>query len=644
MIFNRSARLFLTHTLLLLSGGLVGLGLAIFLSTLPWDFSADLERARQLGVVSETILGNYPKRLDLLSFVLVMVMTVCGALIFWMPWGLKRRELLCDSLFENDSDKWILESRNLRPLVYAMAVVGLISIYFNINNFYDSYWMESVGAWSFLGEEGEFLEWTNRIMSGDVQGKDFFCLYGPLMVYPLAWLQKLAGPVVSLGRWYTFALNLCSYILLAYLLNRILKTSVVGLLSLLLMTAIYPYNIYSPNISPLRVLLGLAPLLFLIRCNSGGSLFWYLATGMTVGGAFLYSQEIGVCALVASSVYLGFRVCLERSAGEAVRPMLAFVAGFISMVTPFLIYFGLNGALVPFLEDLFSYPRLVMLGYGGVAFPGILHALQSPLSPMVFDNYWIISVYIVILVLLLTRILMCKVDLKTMIILYIVVFGIVLFRSALGRASVEKAHFVAIPAFMLLFCYLDQGVEMVQKRSNLLAGTLMAGFTFSVSFFVVINMSLPRHHLQMFKNQVMNPHRYDYNPVGTEIAGLKRNDVRHPTGTAMEIQLIADFFSKHEAGEYVYFFPNEPAYYFLFDKKNPTRYPMSYLAVTSGMRLESVLDIEKHKPRYVVYSKTTWRPDNIMVDVQVPEIFDYIKSRYKVLQDSGEVVFLIRGQ
>jgi len=146
----------------------------------------------------------------------------------------------------------------------------------------------------------------------------------------------------------------------------------------------------------------------------------------------------------------------------------------------------------------------------------------------------------------------------------------------------------------------------------------------------------------MFRNQVLKPHRYEYNPAGTEIAGLKRNDVRHPAGTAMEIQLIADFFSKHETGEYVYFFPNEPAYYYLFDKKNPTRYPMSYLAVTTGMRLEAVMDIEKHKPRYVVYSKTTWRPDNIMVDVQVPEIFNYIKSRYRVLQDNGGVVFLIR--
>jgi len=125
---------------------------------------------------------------------------------------------------------------------------------------------------------------------------------------------------------------------------------------------------------------------------------------------------------------------------------------------------------------------------------------------------------------------------------------------------------------------------------------------------------------------------------------VERDDVRHPPDAAREIQLIADFFSRHESGKYVYFFPNEPAYYFLFDKFNPTRYPMSSLMVTLAMRREAVADLERRKPEFVVYSTETWRPDDIPERIQAPEVYEYLELNYDVMEDHGAVVFLRRKQ
>ena len=97
-----------------------------------------------------------------------------------------------------------------------------------------------------------------------------------------------------------------------------------------------------------------------------------------------------------------------------------------------------------------------------------------------------------------------------------------------------------------------------------------------------------------------------------------------------------------KSGEYVYFFPNEAAYYFLLDRNNPTRYAMSYFAITSSQRRELVSELEINKPTYVVYSRQTWRIDDIQAKVQVPEVISYLNDKYKITRNLGNVVIAKR--
>ena len=93
---------------------------------------------------------------------------------------------------------------------------------------------------------------------------------------------------------------------------------------------------------------------------------------------------------------------------------------------------------------------------------------------------------------------------------------------------------------------------------------------------------------------------------------------------------INTFLQAHtRAGDYVYFFPNEAAYYFLFNRNNPTRYPLAYQAITYEQRREVVAELAAKRPEYVVFSRSTWRVDNIPETVQVPEIIDYIGKNAK---------------
>jgi hypothetical protein len=106
---------------------------------------------------------------------------------------------------------------------------------------------------------------------------------------------------------------------------------------------------------------------------------------------------------------------------------------------------------------------------------------------------------------------------------------------------------------------------------------------------------------------------------------------------------IRSFLARNTApGEYVYFYPNEAAYYFLFDRKNPTRFAFSYQAVTAEQRREIIRDLEAKKPRFVIYSRRVWLIDNIQPSVQVPELSSYLADHYLPYEDMDEILVMKR--
>lgn len=137
----------------------------------------------------------------------------------------------------------------------------------------------------------------------------------------------------------------------------------------------------------------------------------------------------------------------------------------------------------------------------------------------------------------------------------------------------------------------------------------------------------------------MNPEKkWSLRKTGVEIPELQKGGIFFESQAALSIIKIKEFLDVNTGrGDYVYFFPNEAAYYFLFDRTNPTRYAISYVAATREQREEIVMDLEKNRPEYLIYSKKTWRIDNISETVQVPEVVEYLNKRYKPVMDLEDV-------
>ena len=613
----------------LLFGVLAGLVVAYFFLLIPFDFSKEIIDAKKLGIMSLTILDNYPKSRDILNYFAILFFPLFFSLGGWFLWASGDRKKALQDMFLSD-DK-VLRKGKSWIFCLIMVVLFYLIIYFSLSRIFQPNW-----GWPFLAEEGEILAWAHSILSGGVYGKDFFCLYGPMLIYPLAWMMKIFGATIPVERVYTFLLNISAYTIICAFLYKTLRFKTIFILSFFIYFVIFaPFGYLSPNTSLLRVSLGLLPLLVAYIYMENGNKYLLTLTGLVVGQSFLFSQEVGLCALFSLTCVFSIKGFIRREWKIFRRDVVnIYLACFISTL-PFLIYFFTKDSLGFFFESLYGYPKLVILGFGGLPFPDLEKFLKNPFAASHFIFYFTIFTYIFSAIFIVTSISLKKNDNKTFLKISLLVFGALLFRVALGRSDMDKAFFVSPPAFLLLFLTLDASIASAlksesgafKKANYLLISLLVALF---VIMFVKVDVN--KRHLKEVRyelNKFEKKWKVD-KTMGEKIPELERSDIYFESPDKIIVKKIHEFLASNtEPDDYVYFFPNEAVYYFLFNRRNPTRYAMSYLAVTREQRLELVADLEKNKPVYVIYTINTWRPDNILENVQVPEIYSYILKKYQ---------------
>jgi len=641
-------KLYIQHTLILAIGALCGLFCAFLFTGIRFDFSAEITRARVFGIVSSTILNGYPKSRDLLTYLSVLGFPILFALISWLAWSRTRRDGLRTLLHSTDVQT---AERSQQKWLYLLLViaVGLV-LSFDINMFYGISFNNYAKAWPFLGEEGVMLEWAQRALNGEVYGRDYFCAYGPMQIYPLAWVLALFGKSVVTARVYTYVLNLAGYAIVTFLLYKTVRNRIVFSLSTL--TYFFIFNTlseFSPNTTILRFILGIFPLLLLhlYRCHKRPAVL--ALAGGVAAQSVLFSQEAGLCSVATVAAIFLVQLYLDRDLSRTVREGAIFLAGFVLSISPMLLYLGYKGALGPFFESIYGYPKLMTLGLLCFPFPAFRDFIAHPLTGGAFFPYSVIFIYVFSSLALLPPLLLGKANKETLFELSLTIFGILLFRVALGRSDETHVQMASHPAFLLCFLFLDGSLRKILSNRPRYerTGSAIMVFMLLLSLFVIFFTSpILNRTVLIGVGGLINAHqKLNLHRSGIAIPEIERTGVFVDPVTARSMKQIHAFLStRTKPGDYVYFFPNEAIYYFLFDRKNPTRYAMAYYAITFQQRIELIADLERKKPRYVIMSPNTWRIDDIPESVQVPEVVSYIRERYKPVQHSADVVFLERVQ
>src|SRR5579864_1317476 len=406
---------------------LVGAGLAwIIIHFLPAP-TGDVDLARSLGILSETIVAGHSKAADSRAYAIGMTAGVICSLGIWTFWAVRAGRIASPVPLP------IVKAAGMTGVELALATLIAFGLFGRIWNGRAA----TVTAWSALSEEGEMLAWVNTVLRGGALSRDTFCLYGPLSVWLVAALFCVFRPSLGLWRQWIFGLNAVALLATYWLLRSVTRTrtaAVAGALAVGIL-CIGPAPAMSWSLS--RVGFGLAAITALNHALDRRHRGWYVAAGALAVVTFLYSPEVGVsCAVAFAVVLLAHQ---NRRFG-----LVWTMAGTMLVLLPAILYLATTASLKPTIDNMALFSRVRLLGFGALIFPRLEWTSES------LRAYFVPSVIGVAAFSIGTKLLRGQRDARTFTEVALVAFGGVLFSAAVSRPDDIHLPFVAPPALILL--------------------------------------------------------------------------------------------------------------------------------------------------------------------------------------------------
>jgi hypothetical protein len=585
----------------------VGAGAAwLVVRVLPAGGS-DVERARALGIVSISILAGHSKSAESLAYFLGMAAALAASFATWR--ALAGRVPATPRPAPKPA-RWL-----------ELALVGLAFL-----AVFGRAWRldaATLGQWTLLSEEGEMLAWVDTVLRGGALSRDVFCLYGPLSTWAVALLFHLFGATMTLWRGWIFAAGAAGLVAAFLLLRGVLRSRSAALAGALTIALLCSSAIPAMSWSPSRVGLGLAALACLCRAWGAEPGRWLLAMGALLAATLLYSQEVGVACGVGAATALVLRADRVRALGWT-------ALGAAALLVPTAGYIAAQGALGATLDNLFLFPRIRMLGFGGMPFPALAWTTDS------LRAYFVPTVLAVSGFATAVRLAGGDRGARTSTELALFVFGILLFSAALSRPDTTHFAFAAAPALVLLAGLVEDGVARAAARGAPLgdralagAGVLLAAAAISPYWGVaganLLSLTAPT------------------SPTYRAIQLPRAGGTLAPYDLADDLEHLAEAIHQRTGSdEPIWVFPNEALVYFLVERPQATRYPLGLFAVTRAQREELVAELERVRPRYAVVCFRAIVVDGIGYDVALPELLDYLQNSYELEAPFGAFALLRR--
>lgn len=623
--------------------------------------TAGLEEAKRLGIVSGTVLNDYPKTHDSAVYMVSLAAGIPIALLVWHAGVFRflRSRPITPTPIPSSTPTASFFPSALRALFWFDYV--FIPLLFMTLSYDGRFFTDANGSAVLLFEEGEFADWVHKILHGGVLHRDAFCLYGPLMVYPIVWSMQLFGTSLLVMRIYCFVVNIVAYFLFYIILRDITRRRTVALAGALLFFSFYYPFFTAPNGSMLRISIGLMPPLLCYHWIRSQKIFLIISAGILAGLLVFYSQEVGIGAIISVTAMLILH-SIEQSPRDMVKTLGPFFLGVAAGAAPVMIAFAAMDALGDMIVNLIEYPRYAMLGYAARPYPSLISAVEKllanpsyiafrSLSAVLMISYWPVVLYASVVIYALIRYGMGRLSSLDLVLFGIACFGLVYFRSALGRSGFDKNGTVFPPGLMLsailLYRFWDLGRTAITSP---VWGRRIAGFYTFTGGIVVAGLTSYGLWVSNFSlkltwdcnlHKVIDSASYwreiDWSPSRVPVL----SGMYTPVGWEDHLMQVAAYIQTHtRPDDPIYVFPNEPIYYFLLDRKNPTRFSYSQHAITTQDRIETVRALKKTRPLYVLYFTTIWRLDDIPEEIAVPEITEYIRKSYRLEQAMGPVQIL----
>jgi hypothetical protein len=494
-----------------------------------------------------------------------------------------------------------------------------------------------------LEDEGFLAHGAIRVMEGQVPHRDFFSLQPPLSFYSSAAVYRLAGPsLLSLRKFGLFLYLLIP--VLVFLLARVWSRRAVALLAAVPCLFLgMPYSHFVPFAAWQGVALsllsgtlyawaafrGARPRVFLVLSGVAAGLAllarhdqgFYLTLSILGSGLVLHLWHRRTSA--AGGARPGTETAVLQTAGlEPAKLLLWWLAGLGAVGLPAVLWFFAKGAIPEMWRQLVVFPLTTYARTSSVPFPSLRTALTSPAGSHVVLFYLPILFGALGLVYLLRRVARRRVGPDEAGLAFVLLWSILFYLQVLTRSDIPHLLITLTPAFVLFAIGLQRAIHELETRLGFTSSNPRRPVGPAVLLIVVLggggfiyqtrNAFLPR--VPAVLSEVDLPRAGVLAEGGRELASFVRDlQQRVPPGRSM----LA--------------LPYQPMFYFLCERRNPTRWEYLWPGDQSAEELLTMVRQARADPPALVLIRKEAELENWL-----GLVLDYVHQDFRLTGQAGD--------
>jgi hypothetical protein len=489
-----------------------------------------------------------------------------------------------------------------------------------------------------LFHEGHHLAPAGRVLSGGAFYRDVVPYHGLLADGGLdAAAFRLFGETLAVSRRLHVALDAFFFAAAAVAFGFALPGAASFLASIFLLVGLTDAFGLPGSFPFYRTLPLLLSAVATVRFVQKGRRRSLVFAGAASSLGLFWSLEIGLFALFSLAVWL----IAERLIADKPFPVrdraAPIVTGATLGVLPFFALLSAQGAWRPFLHDSYFILRSAGAVWGFPA-PGAREVATLALDPFGAAGWEAVRFHAPALLfgaMLGYLVIGGRVgskDLDRRILLALLLFSIVGYRSALGRVSFSHTRYSMVVPSLLISFALGQWFRLPARRPRFrwIAGILIAGSFLLYSGFATSLRTIARR-LGTGSSRLRGDGLV---PLGLERSG----GVRVPEAQAESIESFGRYVRESASpGETFYDFSNSPALYFLLEQNNPVRVLDSADLSADSFENEALAILEARRPAFIVVScpQGVEKFDGVANAERCPKLWEWIGKNYPGAAEVG---------
>jgi len=516
-------------------------------------------------------------------------------------------------------------------------------------------------------ELGLYLPGIQSVLNNEIPYRDFFQLRGPFELYVPAFMMRFFGENVAVLIQYFYIGTILTLIMCVVLGKQLLSTRFFYYFAVLVLTAkTFPRVVFT-YWGGMSFALGLMAIAFAVQYFTTTKTIFLLLSGVVTACGFWTSLEIGVFAGLAILFSIIFCTVLKLlSKREFILSTSWFLIGFCVVTLPYCIYLHLNGALIPYFENILIVVQNMENTFPQVeAVPkNLLEALSSMINPgsKNFRHLTPAYLYVFLAIYYGFQIKSKQLRLKDAAIICLAAYGFIFYVGSFRNVWSSNFEMILQPEKILLFVLIEKiyfilkdkrekTIQEIKSINNSLfkqrlkvwsVYVLLVGVMGSSIGYSITRMNKRFYAFKYARNKIMGNETDSLRPLyNQEKIKLDLNRVKGLTVPALQAQDFVEltkFVNDYTAPEdVVLMYPEGAAYSFIIDRPFVGRFPMANFSwFNDEYHDEYMASLRKAKAKFAVIPKELphyFDKSHFIVKSnrhKYDEVMDFIDRNYEI--------------